>query len=74
MPTGGVDATEENIRTWIEAGACCVGMGSKLITKAAVSAGDYATISENVRQVLAWIAESKEVVCVCRLTISNFAL
>jgi 2-dehydro-3-deoxyphosphogluconate aldolase/(4S)-4-hydroxy-2-oxoglutarate aldolase len=59
MPTGGVDATEENIRGWIEAGACCVGMGSKLITKNAVAAGDYEHITENVKQVLAWIAAAR---------------
>ena len=60
MPTGGVDATEENIRAWIEAGACCVGMGSKLITKNAVAAGDYDSIRENVKQVLAWIATARK--------------
>lgn len=60
MPTGGVDASEESIRGWIKAGACCVGMGSKLITKTAVAAGDYASISENVRQVLAWIAVARK--------------
>jgi 2-dehydro-3-deoxyphosphogluconate aldolase/(4S)-4-hydroxy-2-oxoglutarate aldolase len=60
MPTGGVDATEESIRGWIGAGACCVGMGSKLITKKAVSAGDYASITETVKQVLAWIAAARK--------------
>ena len=55
MPTGGVDATEENIRSWIAAGACCVGMGSKLITKTAVAAGDYVSITENVKKILGWI-------------------
>ena len=60
MPTGGVDASEENIRGWIEAGACCVGMGSKLITKAAVAAGDYASITANVKQILAWIVAARQ--------------
>jgi 2-dehydro-3-deoxyphosphogluconate aldolase/(4S)-4-hydroxy-2-oxoglutarate aldolase len=60
MPTGGVDASEENIRSWIQAGACCVGMGSKLITKSAVAAGDYASITNNVKQVLAWIAKARQ--------------
>ncbi|MDP4821564.1 MAG: bifunctional 4-hydroxy-2-oxoglutarate aldolase/2-dehydro-3-deoxy-phosphogluconate aldolase, partial [Saprospiraceae bacterium] len=32
MPTGGVEPTEENLRAWLEAGAVCVGMGSKLIS------------------------------------------
>jgi len=59
IPTGGVSPTKENIYGWIEAGAACVGMGSKLITKEAVAAGDYASITANVRQVLAWIKEAR---------------
>jgi 2-dehydro-3-deoxyphosphogluconate aldolase/(4S)-4-hydroxy-2-oxoglutarate aldolase len=60
MPTGGVTATEENIREWIEAGATCVGMGSKLITKTAVAAGDYEGIRDNVKKVLDWILAAKK--------------
>jgi 2-dehydro-3-deoxyphosphogluconate aldolase/(4S)-4-hydroxy-2-oxoglutarate aldolase len=60
MPTGGVDATQESIRGWIEAGACCVGMGSKLITKNAVSTGDYDSIRENVEKILGWIAAARQ--------------
>jgi 2-dehydro-3-deoxyphosphogluconate aldolase/(4S)-4-hydroxy-2-oxoglutarate aldolase len=55
MPTGGVDATEENIRSWFEAGAACVGMGSKLIRKDLVATGNWAEITRLVRQVLDWI-------------------
>lgn len=33
MPTGGVEPTEENLGAWFDAGAVCVGMGSKLFTK-----------------------------------------
>lgn len=33
MPTGGVEPTEENLKAWFGAGAICVGMGSKLISK-----------------------------------------
>jgi 2-dehydro-3-deoxyphosphogluconate aldolase / (4S)-4-hydroxy-2-oxoglutarate aldolase len=39
MPTGGVEPTEENLKAWFEAGAFCVGMGSKLMLKD--SAGKY---------------------------------
>ena len=56
MPTGGVDATEESIRAWFEAGVACVGIGSKLITKGLVAAGDFDAISNKVAQVLAWIS------------------
>ncbi len=59
IPTGGVSPTEENIRGWIEAGAACVGMGSKLITKEYVAAGNYEGITVNVVKVLAWIREAR---------------
>ena len=59
MPTGGVDATEESVRGWIGAGAACLGMGSKLIRKDLVAAGDWAAVSANVRQVLQWIEEAR---------------
>ena len=59
LPTGGVSPNEENIRGWIEAGAACVGMGSKLITREAVDTGNYQVISENVARVLAWIREAR---------------
>jgi 2-dehydro-3-deoxyphosphogluconate aldolase/(4S)-4-hydroxy-2-oxoglutarate aldolase len=59
IPTGGVSPTEENIRGWIEAGAACVGMGSKLITKEYVAARNYEGITENVVKVLAWIKEAR---------------
>jgi 2-dehydro-3-deoxyphosphogluconate aldolase/(4S)-4-hydroxy-2-oxoglutarate aldolase len=60
LPTGGVDATEASIRGWFEAGAACVGMGSKLIRKNLVTAGDWEEISRLVRQVLAWIKATRE--------------
>jgi 2-dehydro-3-deoxyphosphogluconate aldolase/(4S)-4-hydroxy-2-oxoglutarate aldolase len=60
MPTGGVDATEESIRAWFEAGVACVGMGSRLITKELVAAGDFEGISNKVVQVLAWIRDVRD--------------
>ena len=59
MPTGGVDATEENVKGWIEAGASCLGMGSKLVRKGLVLSGNYDAISENVSNVLRWIQEAR---------------
>ena len=59
MPTGGVDATEESIKAWFQAGVACVGMGSKLISKERIAAGDYAAISATAAQVLAWIQQYK---------------
>jgi 2-dehydro-3-deoxyphosphogluconate aldolase/(4S)-4-hydroxy-2-oxoglutarate aldolase len=60
MPTGGVDATEESIRAWCEAGAVSLGMGSKLISKQLVAAGDFDAISNKVAQVLGWIRDVRE--------------
>jgi len=60
MPTGGVDATKASVQEWINAGAACLGMGSKLIRKDLVAAGDFAAIRENVRAVLNWIREARE--------------
>jgi 2-dehydro-3-deoxyphosphogluconate aldolase/(4S)-4-hydroxy-2-oxoglutarate aldolase len=59
MPTGGVDATEESIQAWFGAGVACVGIGSKLIRKELVATSDFATITRNVAQVLAWIRDAR---------------
>jgi len=57
MPTGGVDATEDSIKTWFTAGVACVGIGSKLVSKDLVAKGDWQGITENVKKVRAWIEE-----------------
>jgi len=59
MPTGGVDATEESINSWFKAGACCVGMGSKLFPRETIESGDYAAITERVKRVLGWIHKAR---------------
>lgn len=50
MPTGGVDPDEASIKTWFGAGIVAAGMGSKLITQALLDAGDYAGITNKVRE------------------------
>lgn len=57
MPTGGVAPTEENLRAWFEAGVACVGMGSRLIRKDLVAAGDWEGIKQLVREALDIIQE-----------------
>src|SRR5204862_880409 len=52
MPTGGVDITKENIERWFKAGACAVGMGSKLISKKLMEAKDYTGIEKATKEVL----------------------
>ena len=50
MPTGGVEPTEESLRQWFGAGIVACGIGSKLITKQLLEAGDYEGIEQNVRK------------------------
>jgi len=58
MPTGGVSPDYDNLKSWINAGATCVGMGSKLMAKDANGNFDYGKIEkltasalENIRQI-----------------------
>jgi len=60
MPTGGVTPEKENVYAWIQAGAACLGMGSKLISNKVIEARDFKAITANVRQVLAWIQEARK--------------
>jgi len=55
MPTGGVEPTRDNLEAWFGAGVCCVGMGSKLITAALVSQGDWPALQERVAGAVAVI-------------------
>ena len=55
MPTGGVSAEEENLRGWFEAGVSCVGMGSKLFSKAMMQNRTVGDLEERVRAALATI-------------------
>ncbi|GIV80971.1 MAG: bifunctional 4-hydroxy-2-oxoglutarate aldolase/2-dehydro-3-deoxy-phosphogluconate aldolase [Anaerolineae bacterium] len=55
MPTGGVSPDETNLRSWFSAGVAAVGMGSNLVRKEWVQAGDFAAIEETMRRTLALI-------------------
>ena len=46
-PTGGVDA--KNVGDWIKAGAVCVGAGSALVTKDAMSKRDWADVTAKAK-------------------------
>jgi 2-dehydro-3-deoxyphosphogluconate aldolase/(4S)-4-hydroxy-2-oxoglutarate aldolase len=52
MPTGGVDTSHENLKSWFDAGATCVGMGSKLITEEIIKNQNYTLLQEKVREVI----------------------
>jgi 2-dehydro-3-deoxyphosphogluconate aldolase/(4S)-4-hydroxy-2-oxoglutarate aldolase len=51
MPTGGVSI--ENAAEWLRAGAVAVGVGSALVDRAAVKAGDFAGITRRAEQLSA---------------------
>lgn len=57
MPTGGVAPTYENLKGWLDAGATCVGMGSKLISKDILKNGDFELLENQVRDALTLITE-----------------
>ncbi len=52
MITGGVSPEESNLKGWFDAGATCVGMGSKLITKDVLAEKNYSKIEEQVREAM----------------------
>jgi 2-dehydro-3-deoxyphosphogluconate aldolase/(4S)-4-hydroxy-2-oxoglutarate aldolase len=56
-PTGGVDL--KNAGEWIKAGAACLGVGSALVTKEAMSKGDWGVISANARAFVAAVAQAR---------------
>jgi 2-dehydro-3-deoxyphosphogluconate aldolase/(4S)-4-hydroxy-2-oxoglutarate aldolase len=59
MPTGGVDPTAESINAWFKAGTAAVGIGSKLITKELVAAGNFDEIANRVALTLALIRQAR---------------
>ena len=59
MPTGGVSPTEENLKGWFEAGACCVGMGSQLFPQEILANKDYGYITKKCAQALEIIKKYK---------------
>ena len=59
LPTGGVDATESSISEWIKAGAAAIGMGSKLVTAAAVQEKSFDLITSKTAQTIGWIKKAR---------------
>jgi len=52
LVTGGVDATEASILSWLKAGAAGVGLGSKLITKEVLANKQYDLLTTTAQQLL----------------------
>jgi len=59
MPTGGVEANQENVSEWIRAGAVCVGIGSSLFKKELIANKNYSAITEMVASIIDWINEAR---------------
>lgn len=57
MPTGGVEGTKESIGAWFKAGVAAVGVGSHLVKKEWVDAGNYDAITAQAAQIISWIRE-----------------
>jgi len=60
MPTGGVSPTEENLKSWFNAGVTCVGMGSQLISKEILSSKNYTKLTEDVKSALEIIGKVRK--------------
>ena len=56
-PTGGVSL--ETIADFVQAGAVAVGVGGELVSKKAIDAGDYATLTALARQFVAALAKAR---------------
>lgn len=54
MVTGGVEPTEENLKSWFDAGVYCVGMGSKLFPKDVIASQDWQYITCKCNDVLSY--------------------
>lgn len=57
VPTGGVDLG--NVAEFIRAGAAAVGVGSELISRQALAAGNYAAIAERAALFVAAVAKAR---------------
>jgi len=59
MPTGGVSPDKDNLKAWFDAGAYCVGMGSKLMVKKQDGAFDFKAIETLTETALKIIIDLK---------------
>tara|TARA_B100000963_G_scaffold195307_1_gene170031 strand:- start:59 stop:724 length:666 start_codon:yes stop_codon:yes gene_type:complete len=59
MPTGGVSIGQSNLLGWFKAGADCVGLGSKLISKEILINQDFKKLEKNVLDTIQFIQKIK---------------
>lgn len=61
LATGGVDATQASVTDWIKAGSAALGMGSKLVTSAAVKDRNFDLFAFKTAQIISWIKKARGV-------------
>lgn len=59
MPTGGVEPSRENLTAWFKAGVVTVGMGSQLLDKNLIAAGEYATLQSKFEETIELVNDIK---------------
>lgn len=59
MPSGGATPEFEVLKAWIDAGAACVGLGSKLFPKEVIQNKEFGKITENVRSAIGIVKQLK---------------
>ena len=52
MPTGGVTTDQDNIKSWLDAGAFCLGMGSNLFPSNLLNSSDTAQLQTHIKSVI----------------------
>jgi 2-dehydro-3-deoxyphosphogluconate aldolase/(4S)-4-hydroxy-2-oxoglutarate aldolase len=57
MPTGGVSLT--NAKDFLDAGACCIGIGTALLDQRAIERNDWDALSERARSLIESLAPMK---------------
>jgi 2-dehydro-3-deoxyphosphogluconate aldolase/(4S)-4-hydroxy-2-oxoglutarate aldolase len=58
MPTGGVDLS--TAAAFLQAGACCLGIGSQLIEPRAIAEGNFARLRDLARQYVAVVRQARQ--------------
>jgi 2-dehydro-3-deoxyphosphogluconate aldolase/(4S)-4-hydroxy-2-oxoglutarate aldolase len=58
MPTGGVDLT--TAAAFLQAGACCLGIGSQLVEPRAIADGNFARLRDLARQYVAVVRHARQ--------------
>ncbi len=58
LPTGGVDA--DNAGEWIKAGAIALGVGGKLVDRAAIKAGNWDELTARAKELIAAVRAARE--------------